>query len=154
MTRTVWRITTERFAETAFTGDGARLYGGRWNPKGWPVVYTAESRSLALLELMVQDDPLRARYAWIPAHLPLDLPMEQLDAAEMPTDWRTTAAKSVLQGLGQRWLEAGLSAVLVVHSAVVPGERNYLLNPLHPDFSQIAIGLPQVVETDGRLRRG
>ena len=57
---TVWRITTQRFAASAFSGEGARLYGGRWNPKGWEVVYTAESQSLALLELMVQDDPLRA----------------------------------------------------------------------------------------------
>ena len=46
--QTVWRITSARFAATAFSGEGARLYGGRWNPKGWEVVYTAQSQSLAL----------------------------------------------------------------------------------------------------------
>ena len=50
--RTVWRITTRRFVESAFSGEGARLFGGRWNRPGQPLVYTAESRSLALLEMM------------------------------------------------------------------------------------------------------
>ena len=67
--RPVWRITTRRFANQAFTGEGARLYGGRWNRVGQPLIYTAESRSLALLEMLVQDDPLRAHYVLVPAYL-------------------------------------------------------------------------------------
>ena len=70
---TVWRITTQRFAARAFSGEGARLYGGRWNPKGWEVVYTAESQSLALLELMVQDDPLRAHYVLMAVEIPAEM---------------------------------------------------------------------------------
>jgi RES domain-containing protein len=61
----VWRLLTARFAhprENAFTGEGARLCGGRWNRKGVAMVYTAGSRSLATLEMPVQDEPLRARY--------------------------------------------------------------------------------------------
>ena len=84
--RTVWRITTARFAQTAFSGEGARLYGGRWNPKGWEVVYTAESQSLGLLELMVQDDPLRAHYVLIPAQLPADLVGQCVGAAVVEQD--------------------------------------------------------------------
>ena len=61
----VWRITTARFARLAFSGEGARLYGGRWSPKGVPVVYTAANQSLAMLEMLVQDQPLRARYVMI-----------------------------------------------------------------------------------------
>lgn len=60
-----WRLTTARHAHTAFTGEGARRYGGRWNAKGVPVVYTAGSLSLAMLEMLVQDQPLRARYVAI-----------------------------------------------------------------------------------------
>ncbi|MBP7442407.1 MAG: RES family NAD+ phosphorylase, partial [Thauera sp.] len=55
--RTVWRITTARFAAAAFSDEGARLHGGRWNPKGHGVIYTAESQSLALLEMLAQDAP-------------------------------------------------------------------------------------------------
>lgn len=151
--RTVWRITTARFAQTAFSGEGARLYGGRWNPKGWEIVYAAESQSLALLELMVQDDPLRAHYVLIPAQLPDDLPETCIDAVQLPEDWRTIGARDVLQFMGQAWLQGAQTAVLSVPSAVVPAERNYLLNPRHPDFSRIVIGEPQSLQTDTRLLR-
>jgi RES domain-containing protein len=151
--RTVWRITTARFAQTAFSGEGARRYGGRWNPKGWEVVYTAESQSLALLELMVQDDPLRAHYVLIPAQLPPDLAETRFDAEQLPDNWRTIGARDVLQGMGQAWLQDGTTAMLNVPSAVVPAERNVLFNPRHRDFSRIAIGEPQSLQTDTRLLR-
>lgn len=153
MRRTVWRITTARFAQTAFSGEGARLYGGRWNPKGLEMVYTAESQSLALLELMVQDDPLRAHYVLIPAQLPADLPETRIDVNQLPDDWRTINARDVLQALGLAWLEGGQTAVLNVPSAVVPAERNLLINPRHPDFSRIVIGKAQSLQTDTRLLR-
>ena len=151
--RTVWRITTARLAQSAFSGEGARLYGGRWNPKGWEVVYTAQSQSLALLELMVQDDPLRAHYVLIPAQLPADLPETRIDVNQLPDDWRTINARDVLQALGLAWLEGGQTAVLNVPSAVVPAERNLLINPRHPDFSRIVIGKAQSLQTDTRLLR-
>ncbi len=151
--RTVWRIMTARFAQTAFSGEGARLYGGRWNPKGWELVYTAESQSLALLELMVQDAPLRAHYVMIPVQLPADLPETRIDADQLPDDWRTLGARDVLQALGLAWLEGGQTAVLNVPSAVVPAERNILINPRHPDFARIVIGEPQSLQTDTRLLR-
>ena len=151
--RTVWRITTARFAQTAFSGEGARLYGGRWNPKGCEVVYTAESQSLALLELLVQDDPLRANYVLIPAVLPSDLRMTQLDAGELPDNWRTLGARDVLQAMGLEWIRSGQTAVLSIPSAVLPEERNYLLNPRHPDFVRIVIGEPRSLQTDTRLLR-
>lgn len=150
---TVWRITTARFAATAFRGEGARLYGGRWNPKGCEVVYTAQSQSLALLELMVQDDPLRAHYMLIPAHLPAGLPETRIDTAQLPEGWRTLGGRSALQALGLAWLQQGATAVLNVPSAVLPAERNILLNPRHPDFARIAIGTPQSLQTDTRLLR-
>lgn len=151
--RTVWRITTARFASTALDGEGARLYGGRWNPKGRQVVYTAESQSLALLELMVQDDPLRARYVLIPVQLPHDMSETRITVEQLPPGWRTLGARDVLQAMGSAWLKAEQTAVLSVPSAVVPAERNYLLNPRHPDFVRMVIGEPQSLETDTRLLR-
>lgn len=151
--RKAWRITTVRFVHSAFSGEGAKMYGGRWNPKGWKVVYTAESQALALLELMVQDDPLRAHYVLIPAHIPNDLAEERIDIDQLPKDWRTTDARDALQARGMKWLEAAQTAVMNVPSAVVPGERNLLLNPCHPDFSRIAQGAPQFLQTDTRLLR-
>lgn len=150
---TVWRITTARFAAAAFSGEGARLYGGRWNPKGHAVIYTAESQSLALLEMLVQDEPLRARYVLIPAQLPADLAVRHVEASALPADWRTLGTRGALQAIGRAWLEEGSSAVLAVPSAVVPAEHNYLLNPRHRDFARIVIGEPKALDVDVRLLR-
>lgn len=153
MTLTVWRLVTARFADTAFSGEGARLYGGRWNRKHVPMVYTAATQSLAMLELLVQDDPLRARYVMIPAFIPADLPIEHLAANSLPEGWRELGAREHLQQIGSEWARSKLSPVLAVPSAVIPSETNYLLNPQHPAFHQIQVGTPLEFITDLRLIR-
>ena len=87
----------------AFSGEGARLYGGRWNPKGIRVVYTASSRALAMLEMLAQDQPLRAHYTIIPAAIPASIKVERLALTKLPTDWaesnqNETLRTSVLTG--------------------------------------------------------
>lgn len=149
----VWRVTTARLAESAFSGEGARLYGGRWNPKGWPTVHAAQSQSLTLLELLVQDDPLRAHYVPIPANIPAGLAKTRVGAEALPADWRTIGARATLQEIGRAWLDSGKTAVLSIPSAVVPAERNYLLNPRHPDFTHIEIRAPLSLDVDTRLLR-
>ncbi|WP_295452617.1 RES domain-containing protein [uncultured Thiodictyon sp.] len=150
---TVWRIVTARFAEGAFSGEGARRYGGRWNRKGVPLVYTAGSQSLAMLEMLVQDEPLRARYMMIPAQLPADLTIARLSPKQLPADWRDAAALETLRALGTDWAAGLRAAVLAVPSAVVPAETNYLLNPRHPDFGRIGVGEAQELVTDLRLMK-
>lgn len=153
---TVWRITTRRFANPAalaFTGEGARLYGGRWNRIGLPMAYTAQSRSLALLEMLVQDEPLRAHYVLIPAVIGKAVSRKTVLASDLPTNWRGTQHRDALQAIGQQWLVNNESCVLTVPSAVVPSELNYLINPLHPHFANIKIGKPEPFETDSRLMR-
>ena len=148
---TVWRVTTARFARSALSGEGARLYGGRWNLKGVPVVYTAATQSLALLEMLVQDDPLRARYVMIEVRVPKAVTIERIKLEELPPGWREVAAREKLQAIGTEWAKRCSSAVLAVPSVVVPTERNYLLNPLHPDMRRLRIGKPGSVRTDPRL---
>lgn len=150
---TVWRLVTARFSDTAFSGEGARLYGGRWNLKGVPVIYTSATQSLAMLEMLVQDEPLRARYVMIPATLPKGMKVERIAPEQLPADWRSLAARQQLQALGSDWARRRSSAVLAVPSAVIPSETNYLLNPLHPSFSKVEIGKPQDFVTDLRLIR-
>jgi RES domain-containing protein len=106
-----------------------------------------------MLELLVQDEPLRARYAIIPAEIPSSVKMGRITAAELPDDWRDFGAREHLRTLGGEWIASGTSAVLAVPSAVVPAETNYLLNPRHPSFSKITIGTPHTFLTDPRLFR-
>jgi RES domain-containing protein len=148
---TVWRLVTARFADSAFSGEGARLYGGRWNRKGIPLIYTAGSQSLAMLEMLVQDEPLRARYVMIPARIPKAVKIEHIDADKLPADWRNIAARRELQAIGDDWVKRQATTVLAVPSAVIPAETNYLLNPLHADFKKIEIGKPEPFITDLRL---
>jgi RES domain-containing protein len=149
--QTVWRLVTARFADTAFSGEGASRYGGRWNGKGVSMVYTAESQSLAMLEMLAQDEPLRARYVIISAVLPDDLKVKRISVDHLPADWRNPTDRERLQTLGTAWIKSGESAVLSVPSAVIPAESNYLLNPMHPAFARIIIGEQQPFITDLRL---
>ena len=149
----VWRLTTARFAKSAFSGEGARLFGGRWNRKGVSLVYTSSSQSLAMLEMLVQDEPLRARYVMIEVRLPNAVMIERIRTEQLPSDWRELGAREKLQAIGTDWAKKRSSAVLAVPSAVIPDETNYLLNPLHPDFRRIKTGKPQRFETDLRLTR-
>jgi RES domain-containing protein len=121
------------------SGEGARLYGGRWNPKGTPALYTSDSTALATLETLVHS-PLALMpenrsilTLELPAHLEvLILPLE-----ELPSKWWINPAPPQLAQLGRRCLEQKVA--FVIPSSVTPtGEgRNYILNPQHPDFKYI-----------------
>lgn len=147
-----WRIVKAQRAERAFDGEGARIHGGRWNSKGVPMVYTSESASLALLEILVNvgSSALLPSYALAAAEID-EASIERLPEDELPDDWRLSPAPPALQAFGERWVRSGRSAVLAVPSAVVPWETNYLLNPQHPRFAEIATEPPRRFDLDTRL---
>ena len=149
-----WRITKQRHARTAFSGEGARLYGGRWNSAGVPVVYVAESQSLAVLELLVHLDAptLLEKYVFLEVEFDVSL-VTDLDRNSLPKNWQSDPVPQVIQTLGDRWVLSGDSAVLRVPSVLVPRESNFLLNPRHPDFGKIGVSRPQAFRFDPRLAR-
>jgi RES domain-containing protein len=148
----VWRLAKR--SRPAFDGEGARLYGGRWNHPGVPIVYTAESLSLAVLEFFVHLDPEDAPdLVAISADVPDGVRVDRLDLRVLPRDWRATPAPASLADLGTAWARGGATALLAVLSALVPRETNYLLNPTHPDFRHVRIGRPEAFTLDPRLRR-
>ena len=149
---TGWRIVKSRYAAAAFDGEGARLYGGRWNSPGTPMVYTSSTISLAVLEVLVhlQEANLLSSYSLISASFD-DALVERLDHSMLPDGWRTYLAPSELQRIGDEWVRSQRSAVLEVPSVIVVRESNYLLNPTHPDFSSVVIGEPEPFTFDERL---
>ncbi len=147
-----WRVTKTRNVGSAFTGEGARLFGSRWSSPGLPLAFASESLALATLEVLVylgSEAPLAA-YSSFEIAIPENL-VEVLDPARLPANWRASPAPVDLQGIGNRWLAAGQSAILRVPSALVPSESNFLVNPSHPSFAQIRIGPPQDHFFDPRL---
>jgi RES domain-containing protein len=149
-----WRIVKASRVASAFDGEGARLYGGRWNSPGHALVYTAENVSLAALELLVhlQESALLASYLLLSVRFPPAL-VRKLARAALPATWNAYPAPLRLRQLGDAWIAAGTSAVLEVPSAVVPAEKNYLLNPAHPGFQRVTLGTPQRFSFDRRLAR-
>lgn len=149
-----WRLTKTRYLPGAFSGEGARLHGGRWNSPGLRAVYVSETLSLAALEVLVHlgdSGPLKA-YSYIPVECDSAL-VETVETARLPADWSVWPVPPGVAAVGDLWLTEGRTAVLSVPSAVVPMERNFILNPQHPDFGRIAIGEPRPFALDRRLSK-
>ena len=152
---TVWRLSSARYAATVFSGEGAKHYGGRWSPPGLAVIYCAESRSLALVEVLAGIDDVERLFGQEWLLVPADLPEEGLEKpAHVPDDWRKYPHSPATQAFGAEWVQNQRSVALRVPSVVVPGEFNYLLNPAHPDFKRVKAGKPEAFSFDPRLQRG
>lgn len=147
-----FRIVKKRHALTAFSGDGAREYGGRWNVRGVPMVYTAQSRALAALESLAHYAGAERRIAFVifelqvPDELVMRVPPERL-----PPDWRSEEPGAATQQIGSEWQRGGESVALLVPSVLIPRESCLLLNPEHPRTDRVMIGYPEPFEFDSRL---
>ncbi|MBI2361665.1 MAG: RES family NAD+ phosphorylase [Deltaproteobacteria bacterium] len=147
----VWRICSK--SHQAFDGAGARRYGGRWNRPGTSVVYTSGSLSLAALEYFVHVDPDIApdHLIAISADIPDSIEVESIEIANLPSDWRRYPAPEALQDIGTAWVKRGSTPVLAIPSALIPHERNYLINPAHRDFRRIRVNKPAPFHFDPRM---
>jgi RES domain-containing protein len=150
--RAGWRIVPEDQADTSFDGEGARLYGGRWNSVGVSLVYASEHQSLAALEARVHIDKTKMRklYKCFVFHFDEDL-LELFRVGGLPKDWQQEPPPPSLQLLGDNWVKSGASVILAVPSVVIPKELNYLINPKHPDFAKLKIEKPTDFAFDQRL---
>jgi RES domain-containing protein len=147
-----WRLCASHRLPLAFSGEGAARRAGRWNSPGVRVIYCAESRSLAALEVLVHvtDPALLGAIEWV--CLPAVFPASLLETpTRFPDSWRTFPHPPQTQEFGAAWARELRSAALRVPSAVVPGEFNYLLNPLHADFKRVKIGKAESFSFDARL---
>ncbi len=149
---TAWRIVQAQWAGRAFDGEGARLYGGRWNPEGLPVVYLADTRALAALETLVHAEGSlhKVRYLRYAVTFPRQL-VEVADLTEVEDALSSLIVSPRTQAVGRDWLERAKQPVLEVRSAIIPEEANYLLNPRHPKFDRIKIGKEESFAFDPRL---
>lgn len=151
----VYRICKTKYAATAFDGEGAFRFGGRWNSRGTRIIYTAGSLSLAALEMLVHldDDSMLFQYSYIPAQIPADLIVKVEDFRALPKDWSDSPTPIAVQKIGDDWAKSGISAVLEVPTSIIPLEKNYLLNPAHSDFAKIIIGTSDKFVFDERLAK-
>lgn len=149
-----WRICRRRYAADAAAGEGARLYGGRWNSRGVRVVYASTSLALAALETFVNLEPnlQPGDLVSIEGEVPDKLMVERLDMKVLPAKWYRTRSES-LRRHGDEWIQAGRSVALLVPSAAVRGDWNLLLNPVHADFRKVKFAAPVPFVFDTRMFR-
>jgi RES domain-containing protein len=149
-----WRIVKPHLVDKAFTGEGARIYSGRWNSKGSSVVYISESLSLASMELLVHLESQEILNTYICIAVEFDNRMVQaLDPASLPDNWNTNPVPLSTKLIGDTWIKSGSSLILKVPSVIIPAESNFIVNPAHPDLKKITIGPPQPLDFDPRIIR-
>ena len=151
---TTYRICKTKYASTAFDGEGAFRFGGRWNLRGTRIIYTAGNLALAALEMLVHldDDSMLFEYSYISAQIQSDLILKVEDFRSLPKDWSNSPAPIAVQQIGNDWAKLGISAVLEIPTSIIPLEKNYLINPLHSDFAKIVIGKAQTFTFNDRLK--
>lgn len=146
-----WRIVNERYASSAFSGQGSVERGGRWNSPGRPIVYTSWAASLAVLENLVRSKRLlKSTFVIFEVNFDQTL-VKTISVKNLPKDWRSEPRSRSTLSVGDAWLDKSEYAVLEVPSVIMPHESNYLLNPRHPEFKKIAIGKPKPFAFDPRL---
>ena len=147
---TLYRFTSERY-KNDISGQGARLYGGRWNSKGIPAVYTSESISLSLLEVLahaVQYDDLKKSFL-MTLSVPDDASVYKIPVAKLDSLWITDT--DYTKFIGDAFLRDNKYLLLQVPSAVVKTEFNYIINPLHKNFKKLKLVSSKLFEFDSRL---
>ncbi len=148
-----YRLLKTKHADNAFNGEGSRVSGGRWNPAGVPVVYTAATRALGALEILTEIDLEDARaldYTIIPVEFSKAL-VTIVKEKDLPKDWQVYPLPHSTQIIGKKWIRDTKSAILQVPSVIVPKEYNYVLNPDHKDFKKIKILKAETFSFDPRL---
>jgi len=147
----VWRIASA--AHETFDGEGARRYGSRWTPKGFSVVFTSATLSLAALERFVHTDPDLELPDLVAIAVDIDarISIDTVAVVDLPSDWRTYPAPPSLSMIGERWLRESRTAVLSVPSVVIPHERNFVLNPIHAEFARLEINPSERFSFDPRM---
>jgi RES domain-containing protein len=136
----VFRLSKRKYSKE-LNGKGAAKSGNRWNSKGTEIIYTAESRALAMAEVAVHLTlaTLPSDYVMIEIEIPDNIIAKELILKELDEDWNNHPPNSITQKIGDEFIDSIKECLLKVPSAVVQGDSNYLINPYHPDFKKIEI---------------
>ena len=151
----IWRICRERYASEAFSGEGARRFGGRWNSRGVPMVYASASLALAAIELFVHLEPgqMPKDLVSIASELPEGEPNLRWETSALPANWWSDEL-GPMREMGDNWIRGQQSLAVLVPSLPIRPEWNVLVNPLHPRIREIRHESTQPFVFDARMFAG
>jgi len=146
----VYRITNETY-KNDISGNGAALFGSRWNSKGIHLLYTSQSISLSILESLVhlKRKEFPSTQYLIHIKLPEENETPEISYKKIKKGWHTELEYT--QWIGDQFIQNKQSLLLKVPSVIVPQESNVLLNPLHVEFKKVKIVTAELLELDKRL---
>ncbi len=148
----VYRITGRKYAND-ISGIGAATYGGRWNKKGAPVLYTGESKEIALLETIVHTPPmLIPKLSIITIAIP-DNSISEIEIKNLPDNWYDYPAPTILSEISQKWIIEGKTIAFKVPSCIIHSSHIYLLNCNHKNYKNIKILDIRNFHFDTRLKK-
>jgi len=149
----LYRIAKEKFINDV-SGEGARLYGGRWNKTGDAMLYCSEHLSLCVLEVLVHMDYqyFTDEYYFIEAEISEKDIFFLKEIKKINANWRNNPPVSQTQDYGSQWLEKSEKLALAVPSAVLPFEYNILVNPRHSRFTKIKFSKEKLLNLDARMK--
>jgi RES domain-containing protein len=137
----LYRITQESYS-TDLSGNGSRIFGGRWNSEGHYALYTSVNRSLALLETLAHTPPKlfqAKKYILVTVLVPDKVSPKFIEEKDLPNNWDALDVQHVTQKIGDNFLEGQKSLLLRVPSVLMPEEFNYIINPAHSSMKQVKV---------------
>ena len=149
----LFRIAQERFADD-LTGNGSRLFGGRWNSEGIFAVYASSSRSLALLETLAHTPAKMLglkNYQLITLSISDTITAEGISFTDLSIGWDAPDTRLYTQKLGDKFFKNNSRLMLAVPSVLMHEEINYVLNPLHTDMKKVKIVNKRKIYFDKRF---
>ena len=144
-----YRLASEEYA-LDISGEGAAMYGGRWNPIGLRALYSAQHISLAILEILART--LKGIHPPDYYLVILEVPegnVVRVESSSLNSNWKSNTEYS--QWIGEEFLKENETLALQVPSAIVEREYNFVINPFHKNFSKIRIIDHEPLMLDKRL---
>lgn len=138
---TVWLVISADFEANPLSTDGSRRFGGRWNPPGVAILYSAGTEALAYLERFVHIGPelKDAPHLMLRIDVPDEGGLDLIEERELPRDWKAVPIPAAVQDIGQRWVKDARCLALSVPSALSGSDRNILLNAAHPAYGRVLV---------------
>lgn len=137
----LWRLTPARYVDSALTGAGAALAGGRWNSRGRPAIYLSLAPATTVLEALttfVSSNVPAEGYRLL--EIDFDSPsILQAPIADLPAGWDQPEDPGIARAYGDAFLRERRAALMIVPSATLPQALNAVLNPLHPEAARARI---------------
>ena len=148
----VYRITGRKYAND-ISEIGAAKFGGRWNKKGSPVLYTGETKEIALLETIVNTPPmLIPKLSILTIEIP-DFSITEIEINDLPSNWYNYPAPTILSEISENWILKGNSVALSVPSCIIHSAKNYILNCNHKDYKNVKVKEIKNFPFDTRLKK-